>query len=115
MGDDAGDHRASVHVADTGSGHGHEKVLQIVRETTSKSKFHLPQRPRPQHEGHDRRDHSDELYAVAALAGAAVVVFGDAVFPRSAPIAAIGGIVCVGLRLIAVRRGWKLPVAQQPD
>lgn len=56
-----------------------------------------------------------ELYAVAALVGAGVVVFGDAVFPRSAPIAAIGGVVCVALRLIAVRRGWKLPVAQQPD
>jgi len=56
-----------------------------------------------------------ELYAVAALAGAGVVVFGDAVFPRSAPIGAIGGVVCVALRLIAVRRGWKLPVAQQPD
>jgi uncharacterized membrane protein YeiH len=56
-----------------------------------------------------------ELYAVAALAGAAVVVFGHAVFPKSAPVAAIGGIVCVAIRLIAVRRGWKLPVAQQPD
>jgi uncharacterized membrane protein YeiH len=56
-----------------------------------------------------------ELYAVAALAGAAVVVFGNAVFPRSAPIAAIGGVVCVALRLMAIRNGWKLPVAQQPD
>ena len=55
-----------------------------------------------------------ELYAVAALAGAAVVVVGDAIFPGSA-MAAIGGIVCVALRLVAVRRGWKLPVAQQPD
>jgi uncharacterized membrane protein YeiH len=56
-----------------------------------------------------------ELYAIAALAGAAVVVFGDAVFPRSAPIAAIGGVVCVALRLMAIRNGWKLPVARQPD
>src|ERR1041384_4605462 len=56
-----------------------------------------------------------ELYAVAALAGAAVVVFGNAVFPRSAPVAAIGGIICVVLRLMAIRNGWKLPVAQQPD
>ena len=55
-----------------------------------------------------------ELYAVAALAGAAVVVVGDAIFPGS-PVAAIGGLVCVALRLVAVRRGWKLPVAQQPD
>ncbi len=56
-----------------------------------------------------------ELYAIAALAGAAIVVFGNALYPRSAVIAAAGGIVCVTLRLMAVRRGWKLPVAQQPD
>jgi uncharacterized membrane protein YeiH len=57
-----------------------------------------------------------ELYAVAALAGAVVVVIGDAVFPSSAAVApAIGGIVCVALRLLAIRKGWKLPIAQQPD
>jgi len=56
-----------------------------------------------------------ELYAVAALAGAAVVVVGNTVFPSSAPLAAIGGIVCVVLRLMAIRNRWKLPVAQQPD
>src|SRR5438067_43694 len=55
-----------------------------------------------------------ELYAVAAC-GRAVVVFGNAVFPRSARIGAIGGIVCVALRLMALRRGWTLLVAQQPD
>ncbi len=57
-----------------------------------------------------------ELYAVAALAGAAVVVSGDTFFPRSASVSpAIGGIVCVALRILAIREGWKLPVAQQPD
>ncbi len=57
-----------------------------------------------------------ELYAVAALAGAMVVVIGDAVFPSSAAVTpAIGGIVCVALRLLAIRKGWKLPIAQQPD
>jgi uncharacterized membrane protein YeiH len=57
-----------------------------------------------------------ELYAVAALAGAAVVVIGDAISPRLAAVApAIGGIVCVALRLLAIRKGWKLPIAQQPD
>ena len=56
-----------------------------------------------------------ELYAIAALAGAGVVVIGDTFLPRSATIApAIGGIVCVVLRLLAIRRGWKLPVAQHP-
>src|SRR5437016_262380 len=56
-----------------------------------------------------------ELYAVAALAGATVVIVGDTVFPRSAPIAVVGGVVCIALRLMAIRRGWKLPVAEQPD
>jgi len=56
-----------------------------------------------------------ELYAVAALAGAAVVVGGDIFFPRSTAIAAVGGLVCVVLRLLAIRNRWKLPVAQQPD
>lgn len=56
-----------------------------------------------------------ELYAVAAFAGATVVVTGDAVFSRSVPTAAIGGAVCVGLRLMAIWKGWKLPVAKQPD
>lgn len=56
-----------------------------------------------------------ELYAVAALAGAAVMVVGSAIFPRSMPVAAIGGIICVVLRLMAIRNGWKLPIAQQPD
>jgi uncharacterized membrane protein YeiH len=56
-----------------------------------------------------------ELYAVAALAGAAVLVIGDSVFGSSTPAAAIGGVVCVALRLLAIRRGWRLPVAQQPE
>jgi uncharacterized membrane protein YeiH len=57
-----------------------------------------------------------ELYAVAALAGAAVVAIGDAIFPSMAAVAAAaGGIVCVALRLLAIRKGWKLPIAQQPD
>lgn len=57
-----------------------------------------------------------ELYAVAALAGAVVVVVGDTVVHRPVPAAeAAGGIVCVALRLGAIRKGWKLPVAQPPD
>ncbi len=43
------------------------------------------------------------------------MLFGDYVFPSSAPIAGIGGVVCVVLRLIALRRGWRLPLARQPD
>jgi uncharacterized membrane protein YeiH len=56
-----------------------------------------------------------ELYAVAALAGAAVLVIGDSLFGSSTPAAAVGGVVCVALRLLAIRKGWRLPVAQQPE
>ncbi|MEO8594874.1 MAG: trimeric intracellular cation channel family protein [Candidatus Solibacter sp.] len=56
-----------------------------------------------------------ELYAVAALAGASVVVVGNSIFPSSVPAAAIGGATCVLLRLMAIRNRWKLPVAQHPD
>jgi uncharacterized membrane protein YeiH len=56
-----------------------------------------------------------ELYAVAALAGAAIAVVGNILLPSSVPVAAIGGVVCVALRLMAIRNGWKLPVAKKPD
>jgi uncharacterized membrane protein YeiH len=56
-----------------------------------------------------------ELYAVAALAGAAVVVGGQRVGLPSAPLAIVGALVCFGLRLIALRRGWELPTAQQAE
>ena len=50
-----------------------------------------------------------ELYAVAALSGASVVVAGEAV-DLLAPLAAISGaLVCFVLRMIGIRRGWKLP------
>jgi uncharacterized membrane protein YeiH len=55
-----------------------------------------------------------ELYAVAALMGATVVVIGNVLrLPSSA--AAIGGAaLCFGLRFMAMRRGWRLPVAHSP-
>ena len=56
-----------------------------------------------------------ELYAVAALAGASVVVVGNSLFPSSVPMGALGGATCVVLRLMAIRNRWKLPVAQHPD
>jgi uncharacterized membrane protein YeiH len=55
-----------------------------------------------------------ELYAVAALVGAAVVVLGDMLnLPSSAPTL-IGVALCFGLRFMALRRGWQLPVAHWP-
>jgi uncharacterized membrane protein YeiH len=53
-----------------------------------------------------------ELYAVAALIGAAVVVIGRMLHLPSAATAAAGAVLCFGLRLIAMRRGWQLPIAR---
>lgn len=52
-----------------------------------------------------------DVYAVAALAGAAVVVGGDLMHAPVLMSAASGGLVCFGLRIVAIRRGWRLPAA----
>ena len=56
-----------------------------------------------------------ELYAVAALAGAVVVVVGHVLNLPPTGMAAAGAAVCFGIRLIAIRRGWHLPVAGLPQ
>jgi uncharacterized membrane protein YeiH len=56
-----------------------------------------------------------DLYAVAALAGAAVVVSGQLLGLPLAPVIIAGAGLCFGLRLIALRRGWALPVADSVD
>lgn len=56
-----------------------------------------------------------ELYAVAALAGAGVVVLGTALSLPVAWVAVAGVAACTGLRLFAIRRGWTLPVARPPE
>jgi uncharacterized membrane protein YeiH len=53
-----------------------------------------------------------ELYAVAALIGAAVVVIGRMLHFPSAAAAATGAVLCFGLRFMAMRRGWQLPIAR---
>ena len=52
-----------------------------------------------------------ELYAVAALAGAVVVVAGHVLNFQPTTMAIAGAVLCFGIRLIAIRRGWHLPVA----
>jgi uncharacterized membrane protein YeiH len=53
-----------------------------------------------------------DLYAVAALAGASVVVLGD-VFHVAYGISAIAGaLLCFALRIMAIRYGWHLPTAR---
>jgi uncharacterized membrane protein YeiH len=56
-----------------------------------------------------------DLYAVAALAGAAVVVAGDRLGLPQAPVLAAGAVLVFVLRFLAIRRGWRLPVAPDGD
>ena len=55
-----------------------------------------------------------DLYALAALAGAAVVVIGATFQLPSTAVAIAGAALGFGLRFIAIRRGWHLPVAEAP-
>jgi uncharacterized membrane protein YeiH len=52
-----------------------------------------------------------ELYAVAALAGASVVVLGDRFSVPPILTAVVGATLCFALRLMAIRHGWHLPKA----
>lgn len=57
-----------------------------------------------------------ELYAVAALIGAAIVVTGRLLLHLPPSVAAAAGaLVCFGLRFMAMRRGWHLPTARPPE
>jgi uncharacterized membrane protein YeiH len=53
-----------------------------------------------------------DLYAVAALAGASIVVGGDRLGLSYGISALAGGALCFGLRFMAIRYGWHLPVAK---
>jgi uncharacterized membrane protein YeiH len=56
-----------------------------------------------------------DLYAVAALAGAAVVVIGSLLHIPPAATTAVGALLCFGLRLLAIKHGWRLPIAKSVD
>jgi uncharacterized membrane protein YeiH len=56
-----------------------------------------------------------ELYAVAALCAAAVVVIGHMLQLPAAPVTAVALILCFWLRVMAIRHGWRLPVAKFDD
>jgi uncharacterized membrane protein YeiH len=53
-----------------------------------------------------------ELYAVAALAAAVIVVIGNLLQLPIALVTAVALISCFSLRVMAIRRGWRLPVAK---
>ncbi len=56
-----------------------------------------------------------DLYAVAALLGAAVVVGGHVLRLPPGLAAVVGAALCFGLRVLAMKRGWQLPVARTDD
>src|SRR5436190_1311392 len=53
-----------------------------------------------------------DLYAVAALVGAATVVIANVLQLPSGVAALFGAALCFGLRVLAIRHGWQLPVAE---
>lgn len=56
-----------------------------------------------------------ELYAVAALAGASVIVIGGRLALPELPVLVVAALLCFGLRFGAIRYGWSLPVAAARD
>jgi len=56
-----------------------------------------------------------EIYAVAALTGAGVVVVGSLLQFPAHVVCAAGFVSCFALRFAAIRRGWRLPKPVQPS
>ena len=56
-----------------------------------------------------------QVYAVAALIGAAVVVLGGMLHLSPSGAAIAGAVLCFGLRFMAMRRGWQLPTARPSE
>jgi uncharacterized membrane protein YeiH len=55
-----------------------------------------------------------EIYASAALAGAAVVVTGHLLALPSTPVALAAALLCFAIRMLAIRRSWQLPAPPAP-
>ena len=53
-----------------------------------------------------------DIYAVAALAGASVVVVGNVLQLPPQPVAIGGALLCFGIRMMAIYRRWHFPVAR---
>jgi uncharacterized membrane protein YeiH len=56
-----------------------------------------------------------DLYAVAALAGAGLVVGGHLLNWPVVPTAVAAAVACFALRLMAIRYGWNLPTARPTE
>jgi uncharacterized membrane protein YeiH len=55
-----------------------------------------------------------DIYAIAALAGAAMVVIGDLLRLPPTVTTTAGALLCFGLRLMAIHGGWHLPAPTGP-
>ena len=53
-----------------------------------------------------------DVYALAALAGAAVVVVGRVLHLPGTAVTLAGAALCFAIRFVAIQRGWQLPVAR---
>ncbi len=59
-----------------------------------------------------------EIYAIAGLAGAAVVVLGYVLRLPSSGAMLVGALLCFAIRMVAIRRSWQLPrpnAGPEPD
>ena len=56
-----------------------------------------------------------DIYAVAALAGASIVVLGNLLQLPPQPVAIAGSLLCFGIRMLAIYRQWQFPVAHAPE
>jgi len=54
-----------------------------------------------------------DLYALAALVGAAIVVGGHLLNVNAVATTVVGGLACFALRYLAIRHGWHLPRARK--
>lgn len=52
-----------------------------------------------------------DIYATAALIGAAVMMVGQSLHMPRRSMAVVGGLTCFTIRLMAVWQGWQLPTA----
>jgi uncharacterized membrane protein YeiH len=53
-----------------------------------------------------------DVYAVAALLGATVVVVGNVMGWPPQPCGVVGAVVCFVVRMLAIYRKWQFPVAR---
>ncbi|HLU60912.1 MAG TPA: trimeric intracellular cation channel family protein [Gammaproteobacteria bacterium] len=56
-----------------------------------------------------------ELYAIAALVGAGVTVIGVHLELPRVPVIVAGALSCFTLRFMAIRYGWRLPIAEHRE